>query len=142
VEDPGGISNTSFCSNSGCHGENWEFVGFNAPKLREVLSTMLPKPTPEPTTPVNPDEIESYSQISNLFTKCKDCHSAGGMVGVNLSSYQEIMKGGDNGVIVIPGDAANSLLVLIQSGEQPHFAQFSPQELELIIAWINKGAKE
>jgi len=64
------------------------------------------------------------------------------MKGVNLTSYEDIMKGGDDGVIVIPGNANGSPLVLVQSGPLPHFAQFSPQELELIISWINKGAKE
>ncbi len=142
VEDPGGTSNTSFCSNSGCHGENWEFVGFNAPKLREVLSTMLPTPTPESALPLKPEEIESFSQISSLFSKCKDCHATGGMKGVNLTSYEDIMKGGDDGAIVIPGNANGSRLILVQSGSQPHFAQFTPQEQELIISWINKGAKE
>ena len=63
-------------------------------------------------------------------------------MGVNLSSYETIMKGGDQGAIVVPGDAANSKLVIVQSGTQPHFAQFTPQELALIINWINSGAKK
>ena len=142
VEDPGGTSNTSFCSNSGCHGENWEYVGFNAPKLREILSTMIPTPTPKPDLPTDPSQVNSYSQISSLFSKCADCHAAGGMMGVNLSSYETIIKGGDQGAIVVPGDAANSKLVIVQSGTPPHFAQFTPQELDLIINWINSGAKE
>ena len=48
VEDPGGVSNTSFCSNSICHGSTWKFAGFDAPKLREVLKSQ--QPTPAPTT--------------------------------------------------------------------------------------------
>ena len=35
--DPGGTSNTSFCSNSACHGISWEFAGFDAPALRETI---------------------------------------------------------------------------------------------------------
>jgi hypothetical protein len=31
TDDPGGTSNTSFCSNSACHGNVWEYAGFDAP---------------------------------------------------------------------------------------------------------------
>ncbi len=103
---------------------------------------MLPTPTVAPDLPSDPNLIENYSQIASLFAKCADCHAAGGMLGVNLTSYQEIMKGGENGAVVVPGNAANSRLITVQTGPQPHFAQFSPQELALIISWINKGAKE
>jgi hypothetical protein len=103
---------------------------------------MIPTPTPKPDLPTDPSQVNSYSQISSLFSKCADCHAAGGMMGVNLSSYETIIKGGDQGAIVVPGDAANSKLVIVQSGTPPHFAQFTPQELDLIINWINSGAKE
>ena len=36
----------------------------------------------------------------------------------------------------------NSLLVQKQSGEQPHFGQLSPEELDLVIQWITSGAPE
>ena len=48
IEDPGGISNTSFCSNSACHGVSWEFAGFDAPALRETILELLPTPLPTP----------------------------------------------------------------------------------------------
>ncbi len=47
--DAGGVSNTSFCSNSLCHGAKYTFAGFDAPKLRELLGIM-DKAAPE-TTP-------------------------------------------------------------------------------------------
>ncbi|MDO8972064.1 MAG: hypothetical protein Q7U74_15325, partial [Saprospiraceae bacterium] len=48
VEEPGGVSNKSFCSNSICHGSTWKFAGFDAPRLREVLKSQ--QPTLAPTT--------------------------------------------------------------------------------------------
>jgi hypothetical protein len=55
TEDPGGTSNKSFCSNSACHGAKFTFAGFDAPKLRQVLSdqadkmaTSTPEATPKP----------------------------------------------------------------------------------------------
>lgn len=142
VEDPGGSSNTSFCSNSGCHGQSWEFVGFDAPRLRQILSAMI-TPTPEPTQIViEPDAQLTYTDIAGLFDQCTDCHAENGMMGVNLSSYAAINAGNANGPIVIPGDAANSPLVRVQQSQPAHFAQFTNQDLNLIIAWIDNGALE
>jgi len=141
VEDPGGASNTSFCSNSGCHGQSWEYAGFNAPKLRELLEEMIEvQPILQPDEPLQPGENPTYQNIAGLFAKCTDCHGDDSLKGVNLSSYETIMAGADNGPLVVPDDAQNSLLVTAQSKEQPHFGQFNPQELEQIIAWINGGA--
>lgn len=64
------------------------------------------------------------------------------MKGLNLLSYESIMKGGESGAVIIPGDANNSLLVKIQSGAQPHFGQLSEEELALVKEWIQSGATE
>jgi hypothetical protein len=56
MDDAGGTSNTSLCSNSVCHGSFVKFAGFNAQSLRTVLQEQLieasptPTPTPEVTT--------------------------------------------------------------------------------------------
>jgi len=142
VDDPGGSSNTSFCSNSGCHGQSFEYAGFDAPKLREILLEVLElEIVPPPTETLTMDQAASYQAISGLFNKCTTCHANDSLKGVNLSGYETIMAGADDGALVIPGDAENSLLVITQSGEQAHFGQFTPQELTLIIEWINAGAK-
>ena len=46
----GGTDNSSFCSNSACHGSGWQYAGLNAPALKPVLQKQLPPtPTPAPT---------------------------------------------------------------------------------------------
>lgn len=142
--DPGGSSNTSFCSNSGCHGQAWEYAGFNAPRLRQILSTLIEaQPTPEPVTlPTLDGTPINYTEIESVFGTCLSCHAVNGLAGVNLSSYAGIMQGGDRGPIVIPGNSGNSSLVTVQSLEIPHFGQFTSQQLELVIAWIDSGANE
>jgi hypothetical protein len=62
--------------------------------------------------------------------------------GLDLSNYASITQGGDNGPILIPGDAENSSLVKVQRQEPPHFGRFTNTQLEQIITWINAGAKE
>jgi nitrate/TMAO reductase-like tetraheme cytochrome c subunit len=52
MDDPGGTSNTSFCSNSACHGTAFTYAGFDAPQLREILKSQLPPPEPASTIPV------------------------------------------------------------------------------------------
>ncbi len=52
------------------------------------------------------------------------------------------MEGGLSGPAIVPGDAEGSLLVVRLTGEQPHFGQLSPEELEWVIDWINSGATE
>jgi nitrate/TMAO reductase-like tetraheme cytochrome c subunit/mono/diheme cytochrome c family protein len=142
--DPGGFSNTSFCSNSGCHGQAWEFAGFNAPRLRQILSAIIEATvTPEPVeVPIQEGAPPSYSNISGLFVSCLSCHAENGLAGLNLSSYESIMQGSENGPILIPGDADNSSLVKVQGQEPPHFGRFTNTQLEQIIAWINAGAEE
>jgi hypothetical protein len=52
------------------------------------------------------------------------------------------LQGGTNGAVIIPGDANASPLVQKQSGALPHFSQLTPEELTLVIDWINAGAPE
>jgi nitrate/TMAO reductase-like tetraheme cytochrome c subunit len=68
VKNPGGTDNSSFCSNSACHGGEWKYVGLNAPKVRALSapapapSTGQPKPVPHPIA---------------AGTDCKVCHAEG-----------------------------------------------------------------
>jgi hypothetical protein len=64
------------------------------------------------------------------------------MVGLNLTSYSTALSGSQNGPVIVPGNAEKSLLIQKQTGEQPHFGQLSPEELELVTQWINAGAPE
>jgi mono/diheme cytochrome c family protein len=81
--------------------------------------------------------------IGPLFqSRCGSCHGENGIAGLNLTTYQGAMQGSNNGPVIIPGDANGSLLVQKQSGAQPHFSQLIPEELALVVEWINAGAPE
>jgi mono/diheme cytochrome c family protein len=81
--------------------------------------------------------------IGPLFqSRCGSCHGEDGIQGLNLTTYQGAMQGGTSGPAIIPADATGSLLVQKQSGEVPHFSQFTPDELALVMDWINAGAPE
>ena len=140
--NPGGTDNSSFCSNSACHGAVWKFAGFDAPALRQTILSSLP-PTPTPS-PLNLSGALTYdATFGPLFTaRCGACHGENGIQGLNLTTYQSALQGGSNGPVIIPGDAAASPLVQKQSGSLPHFGQLTPEELTLVIDWINAGAPE
>ncbi|NQU29193.1 MAG: NapC/NirT family cytochrome c [Anaerolineae bacterium] len=141
TEDVGGTSNTSFCSNSACHGSVIDFTGFDAPGLREILADQLPTPVPTPVAAPAPSAgPPTYSgNIEPIFALCTACHNqAVASAGLDLSSYAGLMAGGDNGDVVLVGEGANSPLVVIQTGK--HFANITSQQLELLAEWIDEGA--
>jgi nitrate/TMAO reductase-like tetraheme cytochrome c subunit/mono/diheme cytochrome c family protein len=143
VENPGGTENVSFCSNSACHGRAWDYAGFDAPALREVLLSQIP-PAPTPTAPPIGAELNYQDSIGPLFQeRCGACHSGpGGIQGLDLTSYAGVLKGGASGPAIIAGDPEMSLIIVKQSSEQSHFGQLTPEELDLVVQWITAGAPE
>src|SRR5574341_472706 len=153
VTNPGGTDNSSFCSNSACHGSAWEYADLDAPGLAEIIAQQEeaaateeapgPVPTGEPTDePEGSESLTWDGQIGALFAEnCTMCHSGSAATGgLVLETYNDAMLGGEDGEIILPGDAEGSKLVQVQS--EDHFANFTDDELALIIEWINSGAPE
>ncbi len=142
MEDAGGTSNTSFCSNSACHGNVFTYAGFNAPELREILQSQLPPPAPTPTPGPAPENPTYSANVGGLFqTTCAACHNATTLAGgLDLTSYATTMHGGKDGAVIQPGDAQGSLLLSVQSSK--HFANLSATELDIVRQWITAGAPE
>ncbi len=80
-----------------------------------------------------------------IFEKsCIRCHGgANGIEGeLDQRTYAGLMKGGESGAVVIPGNSAGSLLYeLIDAGKMPRRSTKLPQEqIDLIARWIDEGA--
>jgi uncharacterized membrane protein len=78
-----------------------------------------------------------------LTSRCLSCH--GGertQKGLDVSSYDSLMAGSQDGAVVVPGDAANSPIVnLVQSGKMPKRGpKLTPDQVQLLVDWINAGA--
>jgi hypothetical protein len=58
-----------------------------------------------------------------------------------MLTYAGIMNGSSNGPVIVPGDSANSVLFQVQSAGG-HFANLTPEELEIVKQWIDAGAPE
>ena len=142
MDDPGGTSDTSFCSNSACHGNVYTFAGFDAPALREILKSQLPAPESAPESPTSTGTPTFENYVGPLVTvKCAACHGDLATGGLNMLTFAGLMKGGANGAVIVPGDSDNSILYQLQS-TGGHFANLAAEELEIIKQWIDAGAPE
>ncbi len=138
VEDPGGVSNTSFCSNSACHGVKWEFAGFDAPGLAEIIAAQLPPPLPD--LPVG-TLLPTYASLQPVFdSECGTCHGEDRSGGLKLTTYADLLAGGDSGPVIVAGDPAASRLIQLQSTD--HFSLLPTEILKVVEQWITDGAPE
>ena len=93
-------------------------------------------------------EVDYNSDIQPIFNnKCISCHIDGGTYfgGLDLSSFSEVMQGGDSGNTIIPFDHENSLLwQYVNSSYMPAYGSgidpLSIEQIEMIAQWINEGA--
>ncbi len=98
-----------------------------------------PAPAPDAST------VSFASNVQPIFERsCAKCHggSDGEKGDLNLRTYENVIKGGESGAVVVAGDPDNSLLVeLIRDGEMPKRAPNLPQEqIDLIAQWVAEGA--
>ena len=65
-------------------------------------------------------QVDYHTQIQPLFNNsCISCH--GGSGGLSLTSYDNIMNGGNSGPAIIPFDHENSLLWIKVASRNMHW---------------------
>ena len=86
-------------------------------------------------------------QIRPLFEeRCKACHGGDSKeAGLDLSSREALLEGGDSGPAIVPGNAKESLLYqLVTHQREPTMPamdeRLSAGVIEVIAEWINSGA--
>jgi formate dehydrogenase gamma subunit len=134
----------------------WFFVTYEqtaittVPPIPEDVEIYVPfTPTPLPTAlPTNTPSAVAGSptwenSIALLFSdRCGACHgTVAKLANLDFSTYETALVGGQSGPVIIPGDAAGSLLIQIQSAGG-HPGQLTPGELQSVTDWINAGAPE
>ncbi len=85
-----------------------------------------------------------------LVDNCYKCHSAEGdkiRGGFRIDSQPGMLRGGESGPSIEPGDALSSRLVqMIQRHPDfeamPPKSKLDPNEIETLIAWIDRGAPD
>ena len=107
----------------------------------------------EAAKPKDKSEVSYSKDIAPVLDKfCAGCHNADEEhpSQLYLESYESLMKGGKHGVAIKPGSSTESLLMQ-KMGKEPPFGKVmppprkktpTPEQVELIKAWIDQGAKE
>jgi len=115
-------------------------------------AALYAKTTPERTSqlPSPADHrVDFTMEIKPIFeNSCINCHGRGrDKGGFKIDSRETVLKGGDTGPAVIVGKSADSLLVeLVQSSDPDSQmpkkgSHLTPQQIRLLRAWIDQGAK-
>jgi Protein of unknown function (DUF1553)/Protein of unknown function (DUF1549)/Planctomycete cytochrome C len=78
-----------------------------------------------------------------LTGKCLACHDGYKRKGgLDLSRMASVLKGGDNGTALKPGNAAESLLYKrVEAGQMPEGNPLSAEQIASFKKWIEAGAK-
>ena len=104
-------------------------------------------PTSEPTSEPVPASTTGVSFANDILpilqSRCLNCHGGDRLEeGLSLKTYDDLMSGSDNGLVVTAGDADNSLLVeLISTQKMPKRGpKLTPDQIRIIIDWVNEGA--
>lgn len=94
------------------------------------------------------DDLQFFDQKVKpiLQANCIKCHGAESKFkgGLRLTSRDNVLKGGDRGPIVEPGDADKSLLVSVlgYTGElkMPPKGKLPPEQISILTQWVLHGA--
>src|ERR1700760_472122 len=100
---------------------------------------------------VDPASAEFYTQnvLPILKTNCYRCHGAPNhRGGLTMDTQADLMKGGHDGPVIVPGDPAKSLLIKLIRHEgpandprpMPPKSKLSDADIATITAWVKAGA--
>ncbi len=85
---------------------------------------------------------------------CAECHTGEGAgiqtSGLDMSSYEGLMKGTKFGPVIVPGNSVSSTLILLIQGKadpsisMPHGAKGALNEADIstMVTWVDQGAKD
>jgi uncharacterized membrane protein len=134
------------------HGE--DFLFRYAPEPVQKLAGFKPKPAAteeeKPAAVAEPLVFDSVV-LPILKKKCGECHADGAAKGdLRLHTYAAIMKGGEHGAAVLPGQGSKSPLVVRLMLPKDNDEHMPPEgkpaltegEIALIRWWIDRGASE
>ncbi|MDB6171185.1 MAG: hypothetical protein JWL59_496 [Chthoniobacteraceae bacterium] len=99
-----------------------------------------------PPAPAGPP-VDFAKEIKPLFeAACIKCHAKGkAKGGFNMESREAILKGGDDGIDIVPGKSAESRIVDLVAGTDPDEVmpkkgtKWTAAQVALLRAWIDQG---
>jgi YHS domain-containing protein len=139
------------------HGSDY-LVRYAPAPLRGLLAWTVPHPAKgsqekkkESSQPADPKNLPAFAAVVQpvLTADCVSCHGPEkAKAALRLDSFAALMKGSENGTVVVPGKSADSVLVkrlLLTLEDEDHMPpqgkpQPSADDLALLQWWIDAGA--
>lgn len=126
--------------------ELWINLGAPAPATSQAATPPALGSKPAAPGASGPEQQFAQHVRPALQAQCFNCH--GGkfkQAGLNLETRETLLRGSDNGAVVVPGNADESLLVKkIRHQHEPGMPykgkKLPDAVIEQIAAWINAGA--
>jgi len=117
-----------------------------------LFSSLLAAACGESVAPVDVSYQQHIQEAIFNISCLVACHDGIREAGLELTSWEMLMEGGDNGPVVISGNAEESPLVWSVEGQDAlgdpvslmppvGFPQLNGTEIRLIKDWIDQGAK-
>jgi mono/diheme cytochrome c family protein len=111
-----------------------------------ILTLMLSVSVSAPAQDKKPVSFEK-DVMPILKTSCVSCHKPDKKKGkLDMSTYDALMKGGDQGSPVKIGDPKKSILIEVVSGKEPEMPEkgdpLTPAQIDVLARWITEGAKK
>ena len=99
--------------------------------------------------PALAETVDFHRDVAPILREyCVGCHNNDDLEGeLSVERFQLLMKGGENGTPIKPGDRAESLLAkVITKQAKPYMPprrepQLSPAQVDTLLRWIDQGAK-
>ena len=99
-------------------------------------------------TPQVPATAIDYERdVRPILTQCFGCHGPRqAQSGLRLDLRQNALRGGDYGVVIVPGRSAESKLIMRLTGskaglQMPPTRPLPEHEIDILRAWIDQGAE-
>jgi mono/diheme cytochrome c family protein len=112
-----------------------------------ILLAGQPGMAAEPGRPITPPEADFVERRVRpiLIEQCQNCHGPKKqMSGLRLDSREAMIKGGDNGPALKPGDPEHSALVhaVRHTGmlKMPPKSKLKPEQIATLETWVKMGA--
>jgi mono/diheme cytochrome c family protein len=117
-----------------------------APVQKLAVQTPRPDTPAEDSAPKATPEQEQFfeTKVRPLLTKnCYSCHTATHSGGLRLDSREALLKGGQDGAVVVPGNPEASLLISAlrykSAIQMPPSGPLKAEEVAVVEQWIRDG---